>query len=57
MKPNFYHKKLADGGWEKLSFAEQMANVGIEMERTINWNKRGKAEHSQEAFLTFCFQS
>jgi len=51
MEPNFHHKELAKGGWQKLSFAEQMANVGSEIERTINWNKRNKSEHSQEAFF------
>ena len=51
MKPNFYHKELAEGGWGKLSFPEQMANIGSEVERTISWNKRKKPEHSQEAFF------
>ncbi len=51
MKPNFYHKELAGGGWEKLNFAEQMANVGSEVERAINWKKRKRPEHSQEAFF------
>jgi len=51
MKANFYHKELANGGWAKLSFAEQMANIGSEIERTINWKKRGRDEHSQESFF------
>ncbi len=51
MKLNFYHKELAEGGWAKLSFAEQMANIGSEVERTISWNKRQKSEHSREAFF------
>jgi len=51
MKPKFYHQELADGGWEKLSFPEQLANVGSEVERTINWNKRGKKQHAEEAFF------
>jgi hypothetical protein len=51
MKPNFYHKELAAGGWQKLSFAEQMANIGSEIERAINWKNRNKAEHSQESFF------
>ncbi len=51
MKPNFYHKELAEGGWEKLSFPEQMANIGSEIERTINWKKRNRNKHSQEAFF------
>jgi len=34
---NIQHKELAAGRWNKLSFVEQMANVGSEVERTINW--------------------
>ena len=37
MKPNFYHKDLSDDRWLEFSFAEQMANVGSEVERAINW--------------------
>jgi len=51
MKANFYHKELANGGWAKLSFAEQMANIGSEIERAISWRKRGRNEYSQEAFF------
>ena len=51
MNPNFYHKNLAGGGWQKLSFAEQMANVGSEIERTINWKKKNKKEYSQKSFF------
>ena len=51
MKPNFYHKNLADGSWSKLSFAEQMANVGSEVERTIKWKNKNKPERSRLAFF------
>ncbi len=51
MKPQFYHKELANGGWQKLSFAEQMANIGSEIERTISWQKKNSQKHSQEAFF------
>ena len=37
---NYQHKNLAEGRWFKLSFFEQMANVGSEVERAINWRKR-----------------
>ncbi len=30
---NYQHKKLAEGEWQKLSFLEQMANVGSEVLR------------------------
>jgi hypothetical protein len=30
---NFVHKELAAGRWQTLSFMEQMANIGSEVER------------------------
>ena len=51
MKPNFYHKELAQGGWHNLSFFEQMANVGSEVERAIKWKNKKKPERSQLAFF------
>jgi len=47
---NYQHKQLASGRWKKLSFAEQMANVGSEVERAINWKKKNNAGYSQRAF-------
>lgn len=44
------HKGLAAGRWEKLSFAEQMANIGSEVERALNWKSRNNADYSQKAF-------
>ena len=35
---NFQHKQLAEKNWVKLSFCQQMANVGSEVERAIKWN-------------------
>ena len=37
----FQHKSLADGRWQTFSFVEQMANVGSEVERALNWKQRG----------------
>ena len=34
------HKDLASGRWFKFSLAEQLANVGSEIERTIIWKKK-----------------
>lgn len=31
------HKQLSDGRWFELSFFEQMANIGSEVERAISW--------------------
>lgn len=46
---NYQHKGLADGRWLKLSFFEQMANIGSEVERAIKWRTINK-EYSQAAF-------
>jgi hypothetical protein len=34
---NYQHRNLAKGKWRKLSFFEQMANIGSEIERAIKW--------------------
>lgn len=44
------HKQLASGRWFKLSLVEQLANVGSEIERTIQWKKKGDLEYSRRAF-------
>lgn len=46
---NYYHPQLAAGRWFELSFIEQMANIGSEIERTIKWRDKNK-EYSQRAF-------
>ncbi len=46
---NYQHKNLAAGRWQKLSFFEQMANIGSEVERAINWKVKNQ-EYSQMAF-------
>ncbi|TFB09113.1 hypothetical protein E3V08_01255 [Candidatus Atribacteria bacterium MT.SAG.1] len=47
---NFQHKELSQGRWKKLSFFEQMANIGSEVERAINWKNKNNKEYSQLAF-------
>ena len=44
------HKKLAAGRWNDLSFVEQMANVGSEVERTIKWKDKNNAAFSRKSF-------
>jgi len=46
----YQHQQLARGRWEKLSFVEQLANVGSEVERTISWGEKGNRSYSQKAF-------
>lgn len=36
------HKQLSEGRWFNLSFFEQMANIGSEVERAISWKNRNK---------------
>jgi len=47
---NYQHRELAAGRWNQLSFAEQMANVGSEIERTISWKSKGNPDYSRRAF-------
>jgi len=49
MEHNFQHKELAAGRWKKFSFFEQMANVGSEVGRAINWRNKGDKEYSRLA--------
>ncbi|MEK9170944.1 MAG: hypothetical protein AAB789_01350 [Patescibacteria group bacterium] len=36
----FQHKNLAAGKWKELSLAEQLANVGSETSRALNWQNK-----------------
>ena len=44
------HKDLASGRWFQFSLMEQLANVGSDIERTIQWKKAGNLEYSEKAF-------
>lgn len=44
------HKQLAAGKWNELSFLEQMANIGSEVERAIKWKNKNNKEYSRLAF-------
>lgn len=46
---NIQHKELAGSRWEKMSFCEQMANVGSEVSRALNWRKKGNIDFSNKA--------
>lgn len=45
---NIFHTGLEER-WNYLSLSEQMANIGAEIGRTINWRKKGNAEMSTNA--------
>ncbi len=47
---SYQHRDLAAGRWNQLTFAEQMANVGSEIERTISWKSKGRPDYSGRAF-------
>ena len=41
---------LAAGRWRQLTFLEQMANIGSEVERALNWRAKKNEVYSQGAF-------
>lgn len=46
---NFQHKEMAEGGWAKLTFFEQMANTGSEVIRAVKWREKGRADYASAA--------
>lgn len=38
----FFHKNLTKEKWFGLNFLSQMANIGAEVGRAINWSKKDK---------------
>lgn len=47
---SYQHKDLAAGRWSQLSFLEQMANIGSEVERALNWRIKKNVDYAQKAF-------
>jgi hypothetical protein len=45
-----HHKNLCEKKWFLLSLAEQMANIGSEIERTIIWKEKADKNYSRLAF-------
>ena len=45
-----HHKGLAPERWFKFSLMEQLSNVGTDVERVIQWKKKGNLEYSRMAF-------
>ncbi|MBI3333253.1 MAG: hypothetical protein HYZ93_04100 [Candidatus Omnitrophica bacterium] len=46
---SYQHRDLAAGRWGRMPFLEQMANVGSEVERALNWRVKNNAAYSQRA--------
>ena len=47
---SFQHRQLADGRWQQLSLMEQMAHIGGEIERALNWKAKGNLPYCRQAF-------
>ena len=47
---SYQHKGLAAGRWQEFSICEQMANIGSEVERALNWQAKNNPDYSQKAF-------
>ncbi len=45
------HKKQSQGCWQSKPYLEQMANIGSEVYRAINWRKKNNKEYAQMAFI------
>ncbi|MDD3475151.1 MAG: hypothetical protein PHP08_04650 [Candidatus Dojkabacteria bacterium] len=45
------HTNQANGQWNKKPFLEQMANIGSEVYRAINWRNKGNEEYADMAFI------
>jgi hypothetical protein len=43
------HKQLSTDKWKELSLSEQMANIGSEVGRALNWREKGNAEYAGRA--------
>jgi|SRR6056297_444345 len=46
---NYRHKDLASGRWRELSLSTQLANIGSEVSRALNWRKKENGEYSRRA--------
>ncbi|MBI2495725.1 MAG: hypothetical protein HYY59_08140 [Candidatus Omnitrophica bacterium] len=46
----YQHRDLAAGRWNRLTFLDQMANIGSEVERALNWRAKHHAGYAQRAF-------
>lgn len=46
----YQHQELANGKWFNLTLSEQLANVGSEVGRTVNWRNKDNQQYSNNAF-------
>lgn len=43
------HQSLAAGRWQTLTLAEQLGNIGSEVGRALNWQRRGETDQWESA--------
>lgn len=43
------HKEIAEGRWGRLSLVEQLANIGSEVERALNWRAKNNTDYTMKA--------
>ncbi|HRZ40642.1 MAG TPA: hypothetical protein P5246_06505 [Candidatus Omnitrophota bacterium] len=43
------HKNLSEGRWQNFSLMEQLANIGSEVSRALNWRGKNNSEYAQKA--------
>jgi hypothetical protein len=46
---SYQHKELAAGRWSQMLFIDQMANIGSEVERALDWRARHNELYCQQA--------
>lgn len=46
---NYRHKELAAGRWKELSLSTQMSNIGSEVRRALNWQRKGNTEYCRKS--------
>ncbi len=46
---SYQHKDLAAGRWKELTLCVQMANIGSEVERALNWQVKQNPAYSRRA--------
>ena len=46
---NYQHPELAAGRWARMPLVEQMANIGSEVERALNWRAKNNRDYALRA--------
>lgn len=45
----YQHEELAAGRWARMPLVEQLANIGSEVERALNWKAKSNPDYSLRA--------